>query len=625
MTAQKRNKKRIGFIVLNLLILSVTLSFVSASITTDPVSVFLTPTQTSQLVEFINSNASDTSTYTLSLSGDLNDVVSLSFNNIIFPSNRFITISVKSTASSGTHTGYLNYGSYSLPITVYIENITSTEPDSGILVFPTSKVVTVQQGNTKTQNILITVPSNYPRTINIQSVDFYPGTETVTFGDLNLGQVFPGQSVQIPIIFSGVDAETGSYNTNLKIFATDSEGLVSLPTVSLTLQVTAGVSPITGETFSSPPSCALSSTSLNLNQTYTFTCSNTVSNLDIEITPNDYFIGKKVETTSGIYRYDFTPVQLGETTFRADFKYKGAPIFTPFKSDIRITSSGAVNPGTTLKFIFTPSLGEVKAGEDVLVQIVDNKTGSLVSDPQLFIDAKKMNLSNGAFSFIPVPKQEYAFRGVSIGYDDLVETIVYDPKTIIISYNPSTGDISTKFNITTDVANTTLYISGLTYTNSYYGNLMAGLNQIKASKDGYDDAYVNITVGDIARILTDIQKLKKGKDVTIALTKNVSILNVLYSKKVENPPETYFTGLNSNSFTFNPKKSGYYTFQADGFTIGSTEVKGFSLKDKWWFAPAWVWLGFVLLLFIIFLVARGSGGGYDDLGQGHLTYPVGGN
>lgn len=625
MTAQRKKQKRVGFILLNLISFLFIISFASATITTDPSSVFLTPTQTSQLVEFINSNSTDTSTYPLSLSSDLTNVVSLSFNNIIFPSNRYITISVKSTAPAGTHNGYLNFGTYSLPITVYVENTTIPVEESEILVFPTSKVVTVQQGNEKSQNILITVPSTYPRSINIQSVDFYPGTETILFGDLNLGLVSPGQSVQIPIVFSGKDAETGSYNTNLKIFATDSLGQVPMPTISLTLQVTSGISAVTGETFSSPPSCALSATTLNLNQTYTFTCSNTVANLDIEITPTDYIVGKKVDTTSGIYRYDFSPVKLGETSFRADFKYKGAPIFEPFKSDLRITSSGAVNPGTTLKFIFTPTLSNLKVGEPTLIQIVDNKTGSLVNSPKLFIDAKEINISNSAFEFTPEPKKEYTFRGVASGYDDLTETVKYDPKSIKISFSPVTGDISTRFNITTDVQNVTLLVGGLTYPEGYYGTLRAGLNEIKASKDGYDNAYVNITVEDVARVFGGLLDFKRGDEKTITLSKNVSTFRILYQEKLEDVQAEYFIGGAGNSFNFTPKKVGYYTIEADGQNIGTVQIKGFRMSDKWWIMPAWLWISIVALILIVFIITSGSRGrGSDDFGEGHLTYPVGG-
>ena len=107
----------------------------------------------------------------------------------------------------------------------------------------------------KTQNIIITVPSNYPSSITIQAVNFNPGTETILFGDLNLGLVQPGQSVQIPVVFSGKNAQTGVYQTDLNILAINSSGQVNLPKISLSLQITAGITPATNETFFQRPTC----------------------------------------------------------------------------------------------------------------------------------------------------------------------------------------------------------------------------------------------------------------------------------------------------------------------------------------------------------------------------------
>ena len=244
--------------------------------------------------------------------------------------SQLFTVSFDSNTPSGIITRSVTFSDSSTPISLTL-NVTSAPvtQQGDILIFPTSKVITVQQGQEKTQNILVTVPSSYPRTIVIHSVDFNPGTEPIKFGDLNLGQVPPGQSIQIPILFSAKDAQTGTYQTNLNIFATDSEGQINLPTISLQMQVSAGVTPVTNDTFSTRPSCSVSAVNMNINGTYTLTCSGVSNNLEVNPQYNEFLIGKAVDLTSGIYTYTFSPVKFGNTKFIATFSYKGSPVFQP--------------------------------------------------------------------------------------------------------------------------------------------------------------------------------------------------------------------------------------------------------------------------------------------------------
>jgi hypothetical protein len=253
---------------------------------------------------------------------------------------------------------------------------------------------------------------------------------------------------------------------------------------------------------------------------------------------------------------------------------------------------------------------------------VDNTSGSLVSNPKLLIDAKAVNESNDAFSVFLEVRKQYEFRGRADGYDDLVQTVKFDPKTITLSISPLAGDVNTKFNITTDVPNSTLTVVGLAYNNNYYGTLSAGLNQIKVSKDGYDDAFLNITVEDSVRVLNNPLDFKRGKEFKLALNKNVSLLRVLYQKDTTKPSEEYFNGGAGITFTFTPKKTGLYYVEADGRDIASYQITGFSFYNKWWFMPAWGWiLGFVVLFFIIVAFVRG---GSEPTHTGaELTYPVG--
>ena len=593
MTDLKKKNIIIGVFLLSLFLISLV-----SAVTTNPTQIILNNQNPSQLIEFQGLNSS----ISLSLSSSILNYAQLNFYTVD-STNRWVTISLKENVPAGNYIGSINYDGGTIPIGIYIEE-NETQIESDIIVFPTSKVVTVKQGSEKTQSIMLTVPSNYPGSINILSVDFNPGTETIMFGDLNLGQVAPGSSIQIPIVFSGIDAQTGSYFTQLSILATDSEGQVPLPTISLTLQVTAGVTPVTGDTFSTPPTCSLSATTMNLNNTYSFTCSGIVSNLDINIPSSDYYVGKNVEVSAGIYRYDFMPTNYGEVEFKAEFKYNGASIFQPFRQDIRITSAGSLVPGTSLKFIFTPKLDQATGDEETfLIQLADNKTGSLVSEPRIWVNAIELNSSpSDTFQYSFNPNTDYEIRGKSPGYEDFVETINIKPQKIEIRISPGIGDTLTTFSINTSVENATITIGGKDYYGIYVGPLPGGVNEIKAVKEGYKTEIINFTVDDRVRIISFGGEFKKGIDQNFTLNTNSSWI-VYLKGSLDDVERTEIARGTGNLISFLPDKKGVYVIEADGAHIGTYEIPGFSFKNKWWIFPAWAWfLVFVPIVIIVIIL-----------------------
>lgn len=610
MTDQKRVKIFVGVFFIFLI------SFASATtINIDP--IILSSSIDEVQLSFTGLPAGNTS---LGLSSNIQSYAHLQFE-YVSPSESYTKIYLDSVPSSDL-TGYLFYGTGSAEVRILSDYV----PPTDLIVFPTSKVVTVKQGSSKTQNILITVPASYPRPVTIQSVDFNPGTETILFGDLNLGKVQPGNSIQIPIVFSGEDAQTGTYQTQLSIFATDSEGQVPLPQISLTLQVTAGVSPVTGDTFSTPPTCSLSATTLNLNNTYSFTCSGVVSNLDIDIPSSEYWVGKSVEESSGIYRYTFMPIKYGETEFKADFKYNGASIFTPFKQEIRISSAGSVVEGTTLKLIFTPKLDQSTGEEEsFLIQLVDNKTGSLVTNPIILVDALEIN-KTGEYSFEYgfLPNKDYEIRGKAPGYEDIVKTINIKPQKIEIRISPGVGDTSTMFNVTTSVKNATIKIGEDSYSDSYYGVLPGGIVKITAIKDGYKTEVINFTVSDKPRIVSFSGELKRRVQQNYTLNKNASWI-VYYKKNLDTPDKIELAKGNGILIQFTPSKKGVYVIEADGLNIGTYQIEGFKLSNKLLGIPAWIWfIGGFLIVFVVFIIVMrkiSPGSGEESSG---MEFSVGG-
>ena len=151
------------------LILSLSLAY---AISTNPSSISLNSTYSQQLIEFIGLN----STISLTLSSSISNYAQLNFDNVD-PINKYIIISLKNNVPSGSYIGSINFdsGSVAVGITIPQTPPNNTSP-SQIIVFPTSKVISVQQGSEKTQNILISVPSTYPRVLTINAVNFNPGT-----------------------------------------------------------------------------------------------------------------------------------------------------------------------------------------------------------------------------------------------------------------------------------------------------------------------------------------------------------------------------------------------------------------------------------------------------------------
>jgi len=587
-------KTKRGVYVIIFLMLLLTLNFISASTSCSKSLINLSSSNLQDSMICLNEGNN-----TVNLVSSLSSIF-ISPSSISPGNNPTINLIASSGTAPGNYQGQITFSDSSTAVPLYlIIHDPNANIDSDIIVFPTSKIVNVQQEKEKTQNILIDVPSNYPRIVTIKSVTLEPEVDTIKFGDLNLGQISPGNSIQIPIVFTGVDAQTGSYSTILKILATDLEGQVILPQVSLTVQVTAGVSPVTEETFSTSPTCSLSSSTFTLNTTYSFTCQNTVSNLEISIPSNEYYIGKKVEVTQNIYRYDFTPIKYGNTFFKSEFRYKGASIFEPFSQEIKISSTGTSVPGTSLKIIFTPSLESLQDGEKVLIQLADNKTGSLVSEPKVWVNAKELNGTGETFETSFVAETDYEIRGKSPGYDDITETVRISPKPISIILNPASGDTNTIFSINTSIENATLFINDAVVENPYSGTLSGGINVIKAVKKGYTPASINLTISNLIRIISGGENFKKDVLQTFILNQNASY-KVYYQNSIDATKIDLLTFGDGLKIDFTPDAKGFYRIEANGVQLGPFyEIKGFSFKNKWWFMPAWAW---ILIIFIIIIL-----------------------
>ena len=493
---------------------------------------------------------------------------------------------------------------------------------SPILVFPTSKIITVKQGDEKTQNILITVPSSYPRTITIQSVDFNPNVETIKFGDLNLGLVAPGQSIQIPIIFSGINAQTGTYQTQLSIFAIDSQGQVTLPSVGLQLQVSAGISPTVNFSLSELPTCSLNTIELNLNMTASMTCSRPNPNIEIfPVIDSFYLKGVSVDQTSSQFIYNFQAKKIGNTKVIAEFKYQNSPIGNPFEQEVRISPSGSSPiPGTVIDLLFyqegSQTIKSSLAPKETIIQVVDNQTKSLVNSYKMYLGGLEINntltLEAG---------RNYDFRVTSPGYLDLTTSFNVSKTQIIITINPvKTYVVGDSLNITTNPENATLYLNGIVITSPYILTT-SGNHLLKAEKSGYLTTEMNLSVGNLIEV-NSVSPIyddwKKGKDVTMKLSQS-DIWNITFEKKNGDLFDSAVIISNGvgDSVSFKIEELGRYKIYSGGSLVTSQLVeKGGIIK---WIQDNWFWsvLGAIVIVLGYFLFFRGE---KEESGQEALGY-----
>ena len=331
--------------------------------------------------------------------------------------------------------------------------------------------------------------------------------------------------------------------------------------------------------------------------------------------------------------YSFTPVQPGNTNFTASFTYNGFPVFAPFTQPVSITVGPGVGAGSALKFLFTPDLSQVNTTlQNFLIQIVDNGTGSLVQNSQLFVNAVQVSSKDGYTYSLPLQAYSaYELRAKAPGYNDLVQEINVTPNLIPVLVLPASGGTTTSFNITSNLSgeNVTLAIPGQSqnYINSYYGTLPGGVQTIIASAEGYQNTPITINVTENPGILSST-KFEKG----VAQQFNLSMpanWTVYYQQDPASTSRTIASQGTGNSITFTPNTPGYYTLIANDYSLGTYQAAGFSFTSMWGPMAAWMWMVIALIAIIIiwiFVSKRKNkytgGGGQGFEGKFNVTPPA---
>ncbi|MEM3075074.1 MAG: hypothetical protein QW727_03995 [Candidatus Pacearchaeota archaeon] len=582
------------------------LPLIYAQVNCNPSQIEINFTQGNPITKILSCENTLNSTINIEKEGN-----SFSIDASFIPSssNRTININPNNNLTAGNYYGVIKFNNFNLVIPIFIkvepvQNQQQENPQTsgGVVVFPTSKIVGVQQGQTKNQNIQIIVPQNYANgSITIQSVLFNPDIDIVTFGDLDLGVLNPGQTLTIPLKIDAKEAQTGTYTTEIIILATNSYGQINLPKSRLDINVQSGVTPVTNITFTQKPNCALSSTNMNLNQTYSFTCNGVQNNLDITPLYNENFEGISVNIAGGIYTYTFKPIKSANTNFIVTFNYKSSPVFSPFKEEVRITEGGFVE-GTSLKLLFIPELDMLNDNEEVAIQLVDNRTSSLVNNPEIEINAFLLNKSGNSFIYNFQANKEYTIRARSPGYQDLVKKIIISPKEINYTIFPESGWTSTTFISINTSINATIFINGEKRGENFYGNLPVGINEIQLIAKGYKTTTFNITVEPTQTIIGyNAESFKKGVEQIFSLSKNASWA-VYYQKDPTSQEIIKYSGYGTQ-VKFIPDAYGSWIIKSDGVEINRYQTNQTGLIkliiDNWlWFLFGGVFLVILAFIFI---------------------------
>lgn len=561
-------------------------------------SIILDANHTSKIITF-SQTSSNTTTITFTLDSSISDKVDLSLSQLSILNSGTLTISLKSGLSNGVYVGNLNWNANDgssgfIPIAISVNNPTQ---ETGCRLNPSivSYTQTVQQ-NTEFELPKITFnPSpECQGTFSIQSAYVTGGVQTSSGQKPVFIKSAGNNEITLGVNTEGLSSRT--YNTKLTVTAF---GKTFQEVSDINVIVTTGTDPGDSCSLNNLPVCSVSKNIINLNTTASLICTNLGPDLTVIPQSDDkYIIGVSVETPTGQYIWNFKGINyVTETEIKANFYCKNSPIGSPFSQKVKILSTGTSAGGTTLDFLFTPSLDKIKPNQEFIIQLIDNSSGSLASESELFIDAIKQNNSDGySFKTSFEYGKTYLLRGLSPGYENVIKDFSLSSKEMDISIIPESGDSNTDFNITTP--NATILIDGNKLAdNFYFGKLSEGEHKLTFISEGYYDKEINITVAN-GLYASLGSEWKKGVEQLIFLSRNSTW--ILYYSKDSESNQTILGEGNSSQVIFTPEKNGIYRIYSGENLIFNNELKGTSVNTIWYI------VGIVALIGVMFFIFKKS-------------------
>lgn len=518
---------------------------------------------------------------------------------------------------AGSYVGLIYFSDGSPAISIVLD-ITEEETTSGcrLIELPHTTTYSIKQGELGTsREIRVKVSTECEGPLSM-SVTQETQMSKPMFLEGSSGDVYPGEEFSFTIGLDARGVSTNTYQNKYTVVGVSGDDIYQKQ-ITLFAVVTAGDTPLTNETFTTMPSCTLPS-EMDLESTYSLTCTNENPNIDIEVPYNPSFEGVSVSESNGQFTYKLKPTRIGIAEFTALFKYRGASIGEPFTKEVRVKQGNAPLSGTDLEIVFYQE--GVKKTIDLLTEgsvkilVKDNETKSPLSNSD-FVAYLNGEIINDTFSL--EKDVEYELIVHSIGY-----------VSSLLEFNASNNPIEIKIIPEKDyyrvgeLVNVNSTVEGVSYLlddviiTFPYTFLSEGNKTLKAVKQGYATQLKNVTIlKSISYSTADppLEDWKDGSDVRVELTESSGW-------EVYRGTELIKMGTGT-----------IVEFEIDGEGIWDLKVSGKSVITKnieagwkWWNPLTWGWLGIVIGLVVVgaigyFLTRDNEDENPYDYGGGQLT------
>lgn len=585
-------------IIISLILTLIILPIISAQLTCDSIQdiTYETGITTEQKLSFVCNNPPNVSVVTLSKKGT--GISYFDFgsagNTITSPGTKTFTLDFNKDATPGLYSGKVEFDDGS-PTLSFILEVT------GQLINPTNCNVN---------------PTNY-LSYSRSYMEGSKTTVTFNFNPINCDTNVLQNAVLIGSDIMGVDGinkpiDIGTISPNSIDMEINTEGLISRTYQDIKLQigsfripiaiiVTSSSSPSGNLDINNLPTCSLSNNIINLNDTHSLVCTNLIP--DVEIVPivdDNYIRGINLEKESNQWTWLFQGKKYGNSIVKAGFYYLGVPVGDFFEQVIKIQSSSGQTPGTELEFKFTPKLEDLHNDERVIIQLIDNKSGNLIINPSIYIDAislDPLNNSEKSFPYIFKVGTNYELRGETEGYNNLIKIINISSKKMGIQIVPQKNmyTVGDTVNITTN-ENASLMVNDIVII-SPYTFLSPGNKTIKAVKDGYVSSNLTISVKSkitYRAVTPKLEEWKKGTEVLLELTENITWVVYKDSELIESGE--------GNLVKFEIPDYGLIQIKKGDTVVFQRNVEKNSWYDKTWDwikGLGWWWIAIILVVGVL--------------------------
>lgn len=619
MTSQEKMLKKEVNLLCILLFGIFLISIVSAEVTCNEHSVYLSYIEgeipNGDII--ITSCSSDNST-TINLDGvGVPGYIQKGSDNSVISGTKNLRIEIDSSIPSGIYFPRFYFDdSESVYITLNIEE--DEEPIDPYACQINPSIVEYnqdfQQGAQTTETITFN-PRNCEGEISISDVNIQGGIvdNSGKKKPVSKGVVTPNE-ININIDTEGLPSKTYD-NIKLTFYAYGEQY-----TIKFTIRVSGSAGGSGDFNINGLPSCSLTNNIINLNQSHSLVCSGLIP--DVDIVPRidtDYIRGLNKEVEANQFSWIFEGKKMGNTEICADFYYLGVPVGDSFCQELKIQSLSGQTPGTSLTLSFTPTLSEINGGETISIQILDNKSQSLVDNPELYIDGEFIeNMTGKSFRYIFNVGKVYSIRAISPGYNDLVEEIEINetPTTFTISPEKEFYVLNEQVTLTSEQNCSFLIDNVVISTFPYALNSVNNQTLIECVKEGYVTSNKTIDVRDSVTYTSsspEFDKWKKGKKVVLGLTKNIS-----WSVYDDGELKTSGEG---DLVEFKIDDYGYWEIKSGDIGIVSKSIVKTNSWKNLWGSFEWTWRNWwkwlielvIILVVVYFLFIRKKSD--NDLGQ----------